>query len=272
MSDIERTQKDKSLDAGYKKIATDNDIFNNDLLLVFFYKKTERLVSGVHLVTDHIDQKEPIRTSVRTVSVRILRLVVSPAFGNERERLSEVLRGIGEILGYINILASSRYVAIENARVLEEEYRKLAAIVIERGEYVAPPLLSFEHSFFSVPVPNEEDVLNRDMLHPYISLHKDSDSPRPFRTSPGHKDSLVRRNTKQESFTKGKVIAVNDRRDRVLKVLDARGTVTVKDVAAIVKDCSEKTIQRELVALVSEGVLTREGQRRWSVYRRAVPS
>jgi hypothetical protein len=40
----------------------------------------------------------------------------------------------------------------------------------------------------------------------------------------------------------------------------------VKDVSAVVKDCSEKTLQRELLALVAQGVLKKEGERRWSSY------
>jgi hypothetical protein len=34
----------------------------------------------------------------------------------------------------------------------------------------------------------------------------------------------------------------------------------------MIKDCSEKTIQRELIVLVSEKVVKKEGERRWSVY------
>ena len=35
----------------------------------------------------------------------------------------------------------------------------------------------------------------------------------------------------------------------------------------MLKDVSEKTVQRELFALVKEGVLKKEGEKRWSVYK-----
>ena len=40
----------------------------------------------------------------------------------------------------------------------------------------------------------------------------------------------------------------------------------IKEVSNIVPDVSEKTIQRELLNLVSEGVLKKTGEKRWSKY------
>jgi hypothetical protein len=57
-----------------------------------------------------------------------------------------------------------------------------------------------------------------------------------------------------------------DRRARILGLLQTKPFVTVKDVAESVQGCSEKTLQRELLALVAQGVLKKEGERRWSTY------
>lgn len=56
------------------------------------------------------------------------------------------------------------------------------------------------------------------------------------------------------------------RRDAILGVIRRKGQVGIKDISKAVKGCSEKTIQRELINLVSEGVLKKEGERRWSRY------
>lgn len=60
-----------------------------------------------------------------------------------------------------------------------------------------------------------------------------------------------------------------DRRATILGLLQRKDRVTVRDVAQVIKDCSEKTLQRELLALVRQGVLVKEGERRWSTYRLA---
>jgi hypothetical protein len=40
----------------------------------------------------------------------------------------------------------------------------------------------------------------------------------------------------------------------------------IKDVSPLVTGCSEKTIQRELSAMVRSGILKKVGEKRWSRY------
>jgi DeoR/GlpR family transcriptional regulator of sugar metabolism len=62
------------------------------------------------------------------------------------------------------------------------------------------------------------------------------------------------------------VLDVPSRRDRVLAVIRDKGQVTIKDISNTVTDVSEKTIQRELMSLISEGQIKKTGERRWSKY------
>lgn len=57
-----------------------------------------------------------------------------------------------------------------------------------------------------------------------------------------------------------------DRRATILGIMQKKDKVTIRDVSHVIKDCSDKTIQRELLALVKQGVLVKEGERRWSTY------
>lgn len=57
-----------------------------------------------------------------------------------------------------------------------------------------------------------------------------------------------------------------DRRERIKTVLQARGSASIKDIADIINDVSEKTIQRELNAMIEDNTVQRQGERRWSVY------
>jgi hypothetical protein len=59
---------------------------------------------------------------------------------------------------------------------------------------------------------------------------------------------------------------LTDRAERIKTVLEAKPQASVKDIAAIITDVSEKTIQRELNSLIDEGSVVREGERRWSRY------
>jgi DeoR/GlpR family transcriptional regulator of sugar metabolism len=57
-----------------------------------------------------------------------------------------------------------------------------------------------------------------------------------------------------------------ERRDQIIAVIKRKKYVSIKDITLFVRNISEKTIQREIVAMVEEGVLKKEGNKRWSTY------
>jgi DNA-binding transcriptional ArsR family regulator len=59
---------------------------------------------------------------------------------------------------------------------------------------------------------------------------------------------------------------LTDRAERIKTVLEAKPQATIRDIAEIITDVSEKTIQRELNSLIEKGQVYREGERRWSRY------
>ncbi|HET8574683.1 MAG TPA: hypothetical protein VFM02_00735 [Candidatus Paceibacterota bacterium] len=70
------------------------------------------------------------------------------------------------------------------------------------------------------------------------------------------------------SSVRGKVLSkeISPRREAIVNFIKKEGDVSVKDVSKVIRGLSEKTLQRELTALVSDGVLKKEGERRWSRY------
>ena len=57
-----------------------------------------------------------------------------------------------------------------------------------------------------------------------------------------------------------------DRKERIKTILEATGEATIKDISDVITDCSEKTIQRELNAMIEDNIVKRHGERRWSKY------
>lgn len=58
----------------------------------------------------------------------------------------------------------------------------------------------------------------------------------------------------------------SDRRTIILALIKQKPNLGVKDFVKSIPNVSEKTIQRELLAMVAEGTLTKKGERRWSTY------
>lgn len=56
------------------------------------------------------------------------------------------------------------------------------------------------------------------------------------------------------------------RREQILALFVKGVDVSIKDIAVKIKGCSEKTIQRELNALLYDNVIERIGEKRWSRY------
>jgi len=66
--------------------------------------------------------------------------------------------------------------------------------------------------------------------------------------------------------SQAKSIGYSERQNIILKEIKDKGQLTIRDLIGKIEGCSEKTIQRELLALVDRGVLQKEGERRWSRY------
>ena len=58
----------------------------------------------------------------------------------------------------------------------------------------------------------------------------------------------------------------NSRQSIIIALLKRKKEIMIKDVTPLIGGCSEKTIQRELSAMVQSGVLKKAGEKRWSRY------
>jgi hypothetical protein len=66
-------------------------------------------------------------------------------------------------------------------------------------------------------------------------------------------------------------ILKKQRREDIIKAIKENGgSATITDVrakaSAALASCGEKTLQRELVSMVQDSILTKEGSKRWSKY------
>lgn len=62
-------------------------------------------------------------------------------------------------------------------------------------------------------------------------------------------------------------VKTRSRREQIIDFLRDNTDATIKDIMGIIKDCSEKTIQRELMSMIKDNIIVREGERRWSKYK-----
>jgi len=56
------------------------------------------------------------------------------------------------------------------------------------------------------------------------------------------------------------------RKNMILEFIKGHNNASIKDIVPNITGCSEKTVQRELIALISENKIKKVGERRWSRY------
>ena len=83
------------------------------------------------------------------------------------------------------------------------------------------------------------------------------------------KDEFIKDKTDGKSSLKefGAIsVKKNSRQNIIITILKRKKEIMIKDVSPIISGCSEKTIQRELLAMVQAGILRKVGEKRWSRY------
>jgi DeoR/GlpR family transcriptional regulator of sugar metabolism len=58
----------------------------------------------------------------------------------------------------------------------------------------------------------------------------------------------------------------NGRAGSIVSILKSKGPSRIKDISMLMREVSEKTIQRELQLLIQKGQVEKSGERRWTIY------
>lgn len=218
-------------------------LLNNEDYFKYIFKKTEKIVGAVFYTTrsfgDNSDKDtlvELVEDRAMYVSAVSLETLTVPRLGRTRS-LEELQSGLIALENGLSLLVVSKLMREDLFEVFRHEIGLLGRAL-------------------------------REYLHEY---------PRhPFEREDGMEMKVGERSQKQRAQRAAReaggtgnaergTIGVS-RRDRVLGIIRDKGQVTIKDVSTAITDVSEKTIQRELIALVSEGIIVKEGERRWSKY------
>lgn len=231
-------QKDNQKDKKFSALQYDPNLFHNDQQFYLAYRKIDHIVSAVFLVTGLIEKNDFLKNSIQEHSLnslsRVVTLIGKPGVGVSDIQL--VAAHLLHLNSLIDIGFWAGQISQMNLTIIQKEVRETYEILNELS-------LKYKNSFFidSSFFKTDNELLNDLNI-------KDK-----------HKDISQR----QDSI---KDIDKGQRKEAILALLRQKTNLTVKDFASVVPEYSEKTIQRELIALVEEGVVRKEGERRWSSY------
>ncbi|MDQ5893206.1 MAG: hypothetical protein QG640_217 [Patescibacteria group bacterium] len=216
----------------------------------YLTKKSEKIASALYLVTSVIKDDDSIKWKIREeamsfISTALLFKATSPL---EKDRALESFSASSEtLISFLNICMISGLISRMNSTIIIHELELLMEFLsknIPKEVHSAGYILS--DSFFATDV---QPTLSNSQVA----------------TDKGHKN-----HSRTDDMNKNKALMIKDkknsRQENIIGLLKKDSNLTIKDFTKVIKDCSEKTIQRELILLVEKGVIKRVGERRWSTY------
>lgn len=257
------------------KIEEDHDFFH------ILAKKSEKIVTALYMVTDYMDTDEPIRNKLRDHGVELVSDMakISSAPSLKKEFSLPLIAGrISEIFSFMDIASSVGLISDMNHKILRGEMLSLKESLLKRQEFFRINI--FEDLFTEEDVQKDikgQSILGldkRQIKAPNDSKEQVSLNNLSFKNSKEDRKKFTdeKRIIPRETATypssekKSSGSENSSRKDIIIGLVKDKGEITIKDISCIVSDCSEKTIQRELLSLVNSSVLKKIGEKRWSRY------
>lgn len=263
------------------------------------YKKTNKLITALYMVTDIMEKDEPIRSKLRTLGVEILSDINSK---NLTHSIKDTDQKVQEILLLLSIAEDMNFISSMNSNILKKEFGELKIALLEYKESSSFFGTKSTLSEFFIEEDNVEEIQQKTKtqntknigeyslrhLNPTrIGVQKGSTfmqalsdritvRPRGENSSP---ISSLHRPIKGMSVIKSKQdfeLLKKQRQEEILKIVkQSPSGASITDILSkgkeIFSTTSEKTLQRELVHMVSAGVLKKTGSKRWSKYFLTTP-
>ena len=273
-------------------------------------RKALKIATALYMVTDIMSEKEPLKWHLRNCAVALLEADAANILRGIEQTLdilsiARIARAVSpmnadvleEELKALEVLLSSRGVAAPTpAPLFTHDFFEVLELAAGKTEKVndptpptlatyetqkAPELVSTPVVSTKLPEPTPATVVTPKFTPAAPTAPvapKETPKPKPVQpvqpqgirsTFAPHitlvdADALDRQARTEE--TRG------SRRQVILSTIGAKESCSIKDISAKLPQVSEKTIQRELSAMVEEGILLKEGDRRWSTYRIARPA
>lgn len=244
-------------------------------------RKTQKIVTAFYMVSDCIDPRETLRMELRSRSLELLSAVreaCEDMSDDAGASIKDVVYLSGSLESLSVIASSVGLMSHMNADILISELRTLVGLIESQetnlfyARYTKTSLdgIGFEKSFFGDEVLPPPAPLTESLTASPFSF----DRPESFLSTNKKSDSL-KNSSKVKISEKKKVAPVTDkehqedhqtRQAKILEVVRVKGQATINDLTEALSTISEKTIQRELVAMVAKGILGRTGTKRWSKY------
>ena len=281
--------------------------FSDDESFVFVFKKTQKLVSALYLITGFFQDSEPLKWNLRSLGSKLLSSSIFLKDGSSSKRdkaVVDIRAYVLEVTALFAVAKQAGMISSMNYEIVNKEFSLLLNSILlseqtfneetadlkagffhvekvekkvtesTMPEISSGPLEAKEtnkpHTLITDKSEKETDNFNKTNLLEQ-SIHtaheKDLESIKGQNLQNEYKQSPSRTSESKDLKEYGAVaVKKNSRQSIIISLLKRKKDIMIKDVSPLIDGCSEKTIQRELLAMVNLGILKKEGEKRWSKY------
>lgn len=230
--------------------------FHNDHDILLLYQKVERICGAIFLVSRFIDNDHIIKRTLQESAIMSLRACTEFIIGLEvsSQKLKSVSIHLLALYSHLDNAFWSGVLSQMNTSVIQKEIHPTTALtakIDERYKSSSNPKNSFL-SLLDKAIPSNASTESLKDIDPTKGHIKDT-----------LKDNLVIKDTVKKTHSS---LGNQDRTDKIKAILRDFKQRNIKDIASLFPGVSEKTIQREINHLISQGIIKRIGKRRWSTY------
>ena len=249
LSDIGHSAENRQIQNKTKDVRQDdfvleksifNNIFEKDIRRVFIYKKAEQLAKAIHLIAPAFAESASLKSRIDAIATSLTDAAALPIHAT-RTTLSRELLALSSVL---SIARTNGSLSAMNAEIIAREAHNLLE---EVSSYEEPRIMLDE-------VPTLSHIAKNAFSHT---------PEKNVSVTPKIKNVAREQAVNAPEESKGHI---KDRREAIMSVIKNKQKASIKDIATLVRGVSEKTIQRELSALIESGIVTKQGERRWSIY------
>ncbi len=219
----------------------------NDEYYKYIFKKTEKIVCAVFYITRNetsIKDDDLLIKDLEETSQGLIKATLSSLTVSEEK--------LAHICAHMTAELVSLQTKLQMVHAAGQLPADLLQVFVNEIDTVHRTLRKYVHRKVANPLLNNQYDAMTSTARPHHTASKNT--------------AITQQQSSQIGVDARKQPVATDRGARIRAVLTEQGQASVKDVSDVVTDCSEKTIQRELATMIKDGIVVREGERRWSMY------
>jgi hypothetical protein len=292
----EMINKNKLSKNGGSNISNYYNVFDQSVYIVLA-ERSQKLVTALYMITDLMESHDPMRNLLRKEITHVMSLLFETTHAPKTARV-EILSQVNNLLfavsSYLGVMYSNGFVSKMNYDLVHGEINNLKQDLQQQLKKSLPydkkqnnnqsvKDFTFSADFFHQEIEPQRQInsslaegktqlIQKDINSQPIEKKKTSIQSPVFVQKESLENKIAKFTEKKSAKSKinKKISPLNQvktkRKEDILKILKQKPDASINDICALFKDCSSKTIQRDLTDLIDQGLVQKEGSRRWSKY------